>query len=119
MQATSTRAPSASPAAVARALYATAYTLNQRVTRDLFQLLAELDLSVTQCKMLHLLGQERDDEAMSEFVRAERLFETLGSSSHVAASWLAQGDAHKKLGDLDTAASLYRRAAEALQDFNF
>jgi tetratricopeptide (TPR) repeat protein len=66
-----------------------------------------------------LLGQERDDEAMSEFVIAERLFEMLGSSSHVAASWLAQGDAHKKLGDLDTAASLYRRAAEALQDFNF
>jgi DNA-binding MarR family transcriptional regulator len=43
-------------------LYATAYTLNQRVTRDLFQLLAELGLSPTQCKMLHLLQQERSDE---------------------------------------------------------
>jgi tetratricopeptide (TPR) repeat protein len=66
-----------------------------------------------------LLAQERDDEAMTEFAAAEWLFAKLGSSSHVAAAWLAQGDAFKRLGDLDAAATLYRRAAEALQDFNF
>jgi tetratricopeptide (TPR) repeat protein len=66
-----------------------------------------------------LLAQERDNEAMSEFAAAEWLFEKFGSASHVAASWLAQGDAYKHLGDVDAAATLYRRAAEALQDFNF
>ena len=59
-----------------------------------------------------LLDQERDDEAMGEFVKAEWLFETLGSSSHVAAAWLAQGDAYSRKGDLDASAALYRRAAE-------
>jgi tetratricopeptide (TPR) repeat protein len=66
-----------------------------------------------------LVEQEREAEAMREFAAAERLFETLGSTSHLAAAWLAQGDAHKRLGDLDTASTLYRRAAEKLQDFNF
>jgi tetratricopeptide (TPR) repeat protein len=66
-----------------------------------------------------LLEQERDEEAVTEFAAAEWLFERLGSSSHVAAAWLAQGDAYRRLGDLDAASTLYRRAAEALQDFNF
>jgi tetratricopeptide (TPR) repeat protein len=66
-----------------------------------------------------LLQQGRDEEAMVDFSTAEWLFERLGSPSHVAASWLAQGDAYKGLGDLDAALTLYRRAAEALQDFNF
>jgi tetratricopeptide (TPR) repeat protein len=66
-----------------------------------------------------LLGQDRDDEALTELVAAESLFERLGSQSFVAATWLAQGDAYRKAGDLEEAATLYRRAAEALQDFNF
>ena len=66
-----------------------------------------------------LLEQERDDEAMTEFASAEWLFEKCGSKSHVAAAWLAQGDAYRRLDDLDAASTLYRRAAEALQDFNF
>jgi DNA-binding MarR family transcriptional regulator len=53
----------ADPAAVAAALYATSFTLHQRVTRDLYQRLAELGLSVTQAKMLHLLQEE--PEALS------------------------------------------------------
>jgi tetratricopeptide (TPR) repeat protein len=66
-----------------------------------------------------LLAQERGDAAMEEFASAEWLFERLGSKSHVAAAWMAQGDAYSKLGDHEGAATLYRRAAEALQDFNF
>jgi DNA-binding MarR family transcriptional regulator len=47
---------------VARDLYAMFFTLNQRVARDLFQMLADMGLSITQFKMLHLLARERDDE---------------------------------------------------------
>jgi tetratricopeptide (TPR) repeat protein len=66
-----------------------------------------------------LLALDRGFEALTEFAAAEWQFETLGSASHVAAAWLAQGDAHRRLGDLECAADMYRRAAEKLQDFNF
>jgi tetratricopeptide (TPR) repeat protein len=66
-----------------------------------------------------LLEQSREDEAMKEFAAAEWLFESLGSASHVAAAWMAQGDLYGRKGDLHAATALYRRAAEALQDFNF
>jgi tetratricopeptide (TPR) repeat protein len=66
-----------------------------------------------------LLDQERNDEAMKEFAAAEWLFESLGSVSHVAAAWMAQGDLYGRKGDLAASVALYRRAAEALQDFNF
>jgi len=66
-----------------------------------------------------LLEQERTGEALEEFAEAERLFQSLGSAGHVAAAWLAQGDLRHGQGDLEAAALLFRRAAEALQDFNF
>jgi tetratricopeptide (TPR) repeat protein len=66
-----------------------------------------------------LLEQERDDEAVKEFAAAEWLFESLGSVSHLAAAWIAQGDLFSRNGNLEAASALYRRAAEALQDFNF
>lgn len=66
-----------------------------------------------------LLAQERGEEAMHEFAASEWLFEKLGSRSHVAAAWLAQGDVYRDRGDVEAAAELYRRAAEELQDFNF
>lgn len=66
-----------------------------------------------------LLMGERFDEAMAEFTNAELLFKEVGSASHVAAAWMAQGDAYDRLGDLETAAGFYRRAAESLQDFHF
>ena len=66
-----------------------------------------------------LLAQDRADEAQREFAAAEWLFERLGSASHVAAAWLAQGDVYRGAGDVGAAADLYRRAAEALQDFRF
>jgi tetratricopeptide (TPR) repeat protein len=66
-----------------------------------------------------LLEQSRTEEAMEEFARAESLFDSLGSISHVAAAWLARGDLYRLKGDVAAAADLFRKAAEALQDFNF
>jgi tetratricopeptide (TPR) repeat protein len=66
-----------------------------------------------------LLDQEREDEALKEFAAAESLFESLGSASHMAAAWMAEGDLHSRKGDFEASTALFRRAAEALQDFNF
>ena len=66
-----------------------------------------------------LLELDRLDEAQSEFAAAEWTFERLGSKSHTAAAWVAQADAYRRSGDVEAAMTLYRRAAELLQDFNF
>jgi tetratricopeptide (TPR) repeat protein len=66
-----------------------------------------------------LLEQGRDAEALTELAAAEWAFESFGSSSHVAATWIAQADAYRRQEDPEAAMTLYRRAAEALQDFNF
>jgi tetratricopeptide (TPR) repeat protein len=78
-----------------------------------------------ECGNLHfllgraLLDQSRRDEAMVEFGIAERQFEAVGSTSHLAAVWMARAEAHERSGEIEDAVGLYRRAAEALQDFNF
>jgi tetratricopeptide (TPR) repeat protein len=66
-----------------------------------------------------LLEQERLDEAEEMFKAAEASFEQLSSVSHRAAAWVAQGDLAVRRGEDRQAAHLYRRAAEALQDFRF
>ena len=66
-----------------------------------------------------LLEQERLDEAGSALAEAEDAFAQLSSGSHRAAAWVAQGDLAQRRGDDREAATLYRRAAEALQDFRF
>jgi tetratricopeptide (TPR) repeat protein len=66
-----------------------------------------------------LLEQGRLDEANSWFAKAEANFDQLSSASHRAASWIAKGDLEARRGDDRAAAELYRRAAEALQDFHF
>jgi len=66
-----------------------------------------------------LLDQGRLDEAESALDRAEDLLSQLSSASHRAAAWIAQGDLATTRGDERRAAMLYRRAAEALQDFRF
>jgi tetratricopeptide (TPR) repeat protein len=66
-----------------------------------------------------LLEQGRLDEAGEVLVRAESTLEQLSSESHRAAAWIAQGDLAARRGDDRAAARLYRRAAEALQDFRF
>jgi tetratricopeptide (TPR) repeat protein len=66
-----------------------------------------------------LLEQERYDEAEQAFAAAESSFDQLSSASHRAAAWIAQGDLAARRGEDRIAAALYRRAAEALQDFHF
>jgi tetratricopeptide (TPR) repeat protein len=66
-----------------------------------------------------LLQQGRHDEAERMLRTAESSFEQLSSDSHRAAAWVAQGDLASARGDDRAAARLYRRAAEALQDFRF
>jgi len=66
-----------------------------------------------------LLAQDSASAALTEFATAERLFQRLGSKSHLAAAWTAEGDAYAELGDTEAAAALFRRAAETLQDFHF
>jgi tetratricopeptide (TPR) repeat protein len=66
-----------------------------------------------------LLEQDRLAEAGDTFRLAERSFSQISSASHVAAVWVAQGDLATRQGDDRAAARLYRRAAEALQDFRF
>jgi tetratricopeptide (TPR) repeat protein len=66
-----------------------------------------------------LLGQGRLDEAQQMFEDAETSFAQLSSVSHRAVAWTAQGDVASQRGDAKAAATLYRRAAEALQDVRF
>jgi transcriptional regulator with XRE-family HTH domain len=66
-----------------------------------------------------LLEQDRLDEAEGMLLAADNSFEQLSSVSHRAAAWVAQGDLAQKRNADREAARLYRRAAEALQDFRF
>jgi tetratricopeptide (TPR) repeat protein/DNA-binding XRE family transcriptional regulator len=66
-----------------------------------------------------LMEQGRLDEAETAFAESEDAFARLSSASHRAAAWIAQGDLATRQGDERRAAVLYRRAAEALQDFRF
>jgi tetratricopeptide (TPR) repeat protein len=66
-----------------------------------------------------LLEQDRLDEAEHAFAEAELSLAQLSSASHRAVAWTAQGDLASRRGDDKTAATLYRRAAEALQDVRF
>ncbi|HZO96287.1 MAG TPA: tetratricopeptide repeat protein [Gaiellaceae bacterium] len=66
-----------------------------------------------------LLEQDRLDEAETALAEAEDALAQLSSGSHRAAAWVAQGDLARRRGDDRAAAALYRRAAEALQDFRF
>jgi len=66
-----------------------------------------------------LLDQGRLDDAAVALDDAESTLAQLSSASHTAAAWLAKGDLAQARGDDVAAARLYRRAAEALQDYRF
>jgi tetratricopeptide (TPR) repeat protein len=66
-----------------------------------------------------LMEQDRLDEAHQAFAEAELNLSQLSSASHRAVAWTAQGDLASRRGDDRAAATLYRRAAEALQDVRF
>ena len=63
-----------------------------------------------------LLDQGRDIEAEELFNCAAARFARLESARDRASAWLAQGDLWASRGDSDTAALLFRQAAQALQD---
>ncbi len=78
------------------------------------------ELGNAQLVVAKALAAEDDDEgAVAWLDQAERSFAALGSTSHVAAVWIARGDLARDSGDLEAAAALYRSAADALQDFHF
>ncbi len=62
---------------------------------------------------------ERLDEAEDAFAAAEASFSTRESISLLAAAWMARGELASAREDSVSAAALYRKAAEALQDFYF
>jgi tetratricopeptide (TPR) repeat protein len=66
-----------------------------------------------------LLEQGRLEEAEAALAEAEDTLSQLSSGSHRAAAWMAQGELAERRGDDRDAAALYRRAAEALQDYRF
>jgi tetratricopeptide (TPR) repeat protein len=66
-----------------------------------------------------LLEQDRLEEAEEALSSSESSFDQLSSTSHRAATWIAQGDLMARRGDDRRAARQFRRAAEALQDFHF
>ncbi len=66
-----------------------------------------------------LMEQDRLDEAQQAFAEGELHLSQLSSASHRAVAWTAQGDLASRRGDDRAAATLYRRAAEALQDVRF
>ncbi len=78
------------------------------------------ELGNAQLIVAKALAAEDDDEGAASWLdQAERSFTALGSTSHIAAVWIARGDLARNNGDLDAAAGLYRNAADALQDFHF
>ncbi len=66
-----------------------------------------------------LLEQGRLEEAETALAEAEQSLSQLSSASHRALAWTAQGDLASRRGDDRSAAALYRRAAQALQDVSF
>jgi tetratricopeptide (TPR) repeat protein len=62
---------------------------------------------------------ERPEEAEEAFAAAEASFSTRESMSLLAAAWMARGELASARNDSVSAAALYRKAAEALQDFYF
>jgi tetratricopeptide (TPR) repeat protein len=79
-----------------------------------------VDIAPTQLVLGRaLMEQDRLDEAQEALHQAEASAEQLESISHRAAAWMAQGDLAGRRGEDATAARLYRKAAEALQDVRF
>ena len=66
-----------------------------------------------------LLEQGRLDEAEADACGGRGGARPALSGPHRAAAWVAQGDLARRRDDDRRAAILYRRAAEALQDFRF
>jgi tetratricopeptide (TPR) repeat protein len=93
--------------------------------RHALQLLSDredflLEIASTQLVLGRaLMEQDRLDDAQQMLSTAESNAEQIESISHRAAAWMALGDLSARRGEDATAARLYRKAAEALQDVRF
>ena len=78
------------------------------------------ELGNAQLVVAKALAAEGDGEGATSWLdQADKSFAAFGSTSHIAAAWIARGDLARDTGDPVAAAELYRRAADALQDFHF
>ena len=78
------------------------------------------ELVNAQLVVARSLAAEGDTDGASSWLdRADHAVDALGSTSHRAAALIARGDLVRSLGDPDTAADYFRRAAESLQDLHF
>jgi tetratricopeptide (TPR) repeat protein len=78
------------------------------------------ELGNAQLVIARSLVAEGDHPLAAHWIdAAEQTFDELGSTSHLAGAWLARGDLARETGDLESAADLYRRAADSLQDVHF
>jgi tetratricopeptide (TPR) repeat protein len=75
------------------------------------------ELGNAQLVVARSLLTEGDHAAAAQWIDdAEQTLEDLGSTSHLALVWVARGDLARETGDLESAADLFRRAADSLQD---
>jgi tetratricopeptide (TPR) repeat protein len=78
------------------------------------------ELGNAQLVVARALAAEGDLALAVEWIDdAEKTFQELGSTSHLALAWLTRGDVVRETGDIETAADLYRQAADSLQDVHF
>lgn len=78
------------------------------------------ELASAQLVVSGSLQAEGEPSQAAEWLdRAEATCTRLGSTSHLAAVWIARADLARVTGDVADAADLYRRAATALQDIHF
>jgi tetratricopeptide (TPR) repeat protein len=78
------------------------------------------ELVSAQLVVARALAAEGDMNGAEAWLdRADRAVDALGSTSHRAAALIARGDLVRSLGDPDSAADYFRRAAESLQDLHF
>lgn len=78
------------------------------------------ELVNAQIVVARALAAEGDTDGAAAWLdRADHAVDALGSTSHRAAALIARGDLVRSLGDPDTAADYFRRAAESLQDLHF
>jgi tetratricopeptide (TPR) repeat protein len=66
-----------------------------------------------------LFEQERFADAEAAVLAAEERFTRVSATSAIAAALVVRGDVRRRLGEVDEAADLFRRAADLLHDYRF
>ncbi len=78
------------------------------------------ELGNAQLVVAESLSAEGDADGARDWVdAAEETFASIGSTSHLANTWIARGDIARTSSEIDAAATWYRRAATTLADVHF